>query len=34
MVEVSVEGDHAIFRVEGMDRLWATRSRLKLYFSR
>ena len=30
MVDVSVEGDRAIFQVEGWDKLWALRSRLEV----
>ena len=30
MVNVTVQGDHAVFEVEGMDRLWAFRSRLDI----
>src|SRR5438876_12196983 len=30
MVHVAVEGDRAVFSVEGLDRLWAFRSRLEI----
>jgi len=30
MVNVSVEGHQAVFEVEGIDKLWALRSRLKI----
>ena len=30
MVNVSILGDRAVFEVEGMDRLWALRSRLEI----
>jgi hypothetical protein len=30
MVHVSIEGDRAVFEVEGADRLWALRSRLDI----
>jgi hypothetical protein len=30
MVDVTIEGEHAIFRVEGFDKLWAMRSRLDI----
>lgn len=30
MVDISIEGDRAIFRVEGTDRLWALRSQLDI----
>ena len=30
MVDVHVEGDRAVFEVEGLDRLWALRSRLEI----
>jgi hypothetical protein len=30
MVNVTTEGDHAIFEVEGIDKLWTFRSRLKV----
>jgi hypothetical protein len=30
MVEVSVEGDQAVFAVQGWDKLWALRSRLEI----
>jgi hypothetical protein len=30
MVDVHVEGDRAVFEVEGFDRLWALRSRLEI----
>jgi|SRR5579862_7232667 len=30
MVDVSVDGDRAIFLVEGFDKLWALRSRLEI----
>jgi hypothetical protein len=30
MVAVSIEGDRAVFQVEGLDKLWALRSRLEI----
>ncbi len=30
MVEVNIDGDRAVFVVEGLDKLWAFRSRLEL----
>ena len=30
MVEVTVQGDRVVFGVEGLDRLWALRSRLEI----
>src|ERR1700730_503922 len=30
MVDVTVEGDRVVFQVEGLDRLWAFRSRLDI----
>jgi hypothetical protein len=30
MIDVTVEGDRALFAVEGLDRLWSFRSRLEL----
>jgi hypothetical protein len=33
MVNVSVEGDYAVFEVEGLDKLWAFRSRLQIPLS-
>src|SRR5205823_3974875 len=30
MVDVTIEGDRAIFTVEGFDKLWALRSRLEI----
>ena len=30
MVDVTVEGDRVVFQVEGIDRLWAFRSRLEI----
>jgi hypothetical protein len=30
MVDVSIDGDRAIFQVEGFDKLWALRSRLEI----
>src|SRR5438552_18786399 len=30
MVDVSVDGDRAVFQVEGFDKLWALRSRLEI----
>src|SRR3954454_16025346 len=30
MVNIAVDGDHAVFEVEGLDKLWALRSRLQL----
>jgi hypothetical protein len=30
MVDVTIEGDHAVFQVEGFDKLWALRSRLEI----
>lgn len=33
MVEVSIEGDHAVFEVEGMDKMWALKSRLEIPLS-
>lgn len=30
MVDVSIDGDHVVFAVEGFDRLWALRSRLEI----
>jgi len=30
MVDVSIDGDRAIFQVEGFDQLWAFRSRLEI----
>jgi hypothetical protein len=30
MVEVAVEGDRAVFRIEGLDKLWAFRSQLEI----
>ena len=30
MVEVSVEGDRVVFTIEGLDKLWAFRSRLEI----
>src|SRR5258708_2576147 len=30
MVDVSIDGDRAIFQVEGFDKLWAFRSRLEI----
>jgi hypothetical protein len=33
MVEISVDGDKAVFTVEGLDKLWAFRSRLEIPLS-
>jgi hypothetical protein len=33
MVDVQIEGDRAIFQVEGFDRLWSLRSRLEIPLS-
>lgn len=30
MVDVTVEGDRVVFQVEGLDKLWALRSRLEI----
>jgi hypothetical protein len=30
MVNVTIEGDRAVFQVEGLDRMWAFRSRLEI----
>jgi hypothetical protein len=30
MVDVQLEGDHAVFQVEGFDNIWALRSRLEI----
>ena len=30
MVDVTIEGDRAVFAVEGLDKLWALRSRLEI----
>jgi hypothetical protein len=30
MVDITVEGDRIVFQVEGLDRLWAFRSRLEI----
>jgi hypothetical protein len=30
MVDVTIEGDHAVFQVEGFDKVWALRSRLEI----
>jgi hypothetical protein len=30
MVNISIEGDRAVFEVEGMDKFWAFRSRLQI----
>ncbi len=30
MIEISVDGDKAVFEVEGFDKLWAFRSRLEI----
>ena len=30
MVDVTVDGDHAVFKVEGLDQLWALSSRLQI----
>ncbi|MBI1874221.1 MAG: hypothetical protein HYS05_10095 [Acidobacteria bacterium] len=30
MVDVTIEGDRAVFQVEGLDRMWALRSRLEI----
>lgn len=30
MVDVTIEGDRAVFQVEGLDRLWSLRSRLEI----
>ena len=30
MVNVTIEGDRAVFQVEGLDRMWASRSRLEI----
>ena len=30
MVNVTTEGEHAVFEVEGVDKLWALRSRLRI----
>jgi hypothetical protein len=30
MVDISIEGDRAVFQVEGFDKLWALRSRLEI----
>jgi hypothetical protein len=30
MVSVTTEGEHAVFEVEGVDKLWALRSRLRI----
>jgi hypothetical protein len=30
MVEVSLQGDRAVFRVEGLDKLWAVRSEIQI----
>jgi hypothetical protein len=30
MVDVTVAGDHAVFQIEGLDKLWALRSRLTI----
>jgi hypothetical protein len=30
MVDVAIEGDRAVFNVEGLDKLWALRSRLEI----
>jgi hypothetical protein len=30
MVKVTVEGPHAVFEIEGLDRLWSLRSRLEI----
>ena len=30
LVEVSVEGDRVVFTIEGLDKLWACRSRLEI----
>jgi len=33
MVNVSIQGDEAVFEVEGIDKLWSLRSRLKIPLS-
>jgi len=30
MVDVTIEGDHAVFTIEGLDKLWSFRSRLEI----
>lgn len=30
MVDVTIEGDRVVFKVEGLDKLWALRSRLEI----
>jgi hypothetical protein len=30
MIDVTIEGDRAVFNVEGLDKLWALRSRLEI----
>ena len=30
MVDVTIQGDHAVFNVEGMDKLWSFRSRIEI----
>lgn len=30
MVDVTIDGEHAVFEVEGWDRLWSLRSRLEI----
>jgi hypothetical protein len=33
MVDVTIQGDHAVFNVEGMDKLWSFRSKIEIPLS-